>query len=118
MVDFRSEKMPSADGFGRARAAWDAYARAVNRAAQPVLRPVAESVSASIVADLMGFWLLWQLHGGYDGLLQMGMSRASIFRKVAMFRKLFGAHPDAFELPGVTVDVQAYLAGSKSEPQG
>jgi hypothetical protein len=106
--------MPSAEGRGRARAAWDAYARATKRHVQPVIEKTLvgdaiRSVSANSVSDLVGFWMLWHLYGGFEGLQGLGMSRSSIFRKTALFRKLFGAHPDEFEFPGVTIDVEAYL---------
>jgi hypothetical protein len=107
--------MPSAEGKGRARQAWDAYSRTTNKILRPVVDPLLgpsiKSFSANTVADLMGFWLLWQLHGGHAGLRDLGMSRASIYRKVAMFRKVTGIHPDEFELPGVELDVAAYLSG-------
>lgn len=112
MTDFRSDPMPSAEGRGRARAAWDAYARTTNRVLAPVLEPLAgpaiKSYSAGAVSDLIGFWVMWHLYGGFDGLRELGMSRASIFRKVSTFRKIFKVHPDEFELPGVSLDVAVY----------
>ena len=54
------------------------------------------------------------LHGGFEGLRELGMSRAAIYRKTAMFRKLFGAHPDEYVLPGVEIDVEAYLKASRA----
>ena len=114
-ADFRGDRMPTAEGHGnargRARQAWDAYARTVNRVADPVVRPLAQEHAASTVTDLVGFWLLWQLEGGFEGLLNLGLSRASIYRRVSAFRKSFGVHPDDYEFPGVTVDVAAYLRG-------
>ncbi len=41
----------------------------------------------------------------------MGMSRASIYRKVKLFRIAFGAHPDEFEMPGITLDLAAFREG-------
>lgn len=76
---------------------------------------MARKVSASTVTDLAGFWLVWHLHGGFEGLRELGMSRAAIYRKTAMFRKLFGAHPDEYVLPGVQVDVETYLKGSRKK---
>jgi len=110
--------MPSAEGRGRARAAWDAYVRATNVVLGPALKsaPVERalrSVSAGTVSDVVGFWLLWHLHGGFEGLRELGMSRASIFRKVATFRKLFGVHPDEYQLPGVSLDLDAYFGNGK-----
>ncbi|MCW2843472.1 MAG: hypothetical protein JWN22_1388 [Nocardioides sp.] len=115
--------MPSAEGRGLAKAAWGKYVSVTNRYLQPVIdaTPLGDgirSVSANSVSDLVGFWVLWHLYGGFEGLQGLGMSRSSIFRKVAMFRKIFGKHPDEFTLPGVTIDVKAYLAGGGSEDSG
>ncbi len=100
--------MPSVEGRGRARAAWDAYSRATDRMFRPAVETVLGSVirnySVNSVADLLGFWMLWQLNGGYQGLHDLGLSRSAIYRKTAAFRKAFGVHPDEFELPGVTLD--------------
>jgi hypothetical protein len=120
MADFRAQRMPSPEDNGNAagrwRQAWDAYSRTVNRAVGPVVQPLAVKVAGRVVEDLVGFWLLWQLEGGFDGLQRLGMSRSAICRRIASFRKHFGAHPDDFDFPGVTVDVQAYLAASR--PKG
>jgi hypothetical protein len=111
--------MPSAEGRGRARAAWEAYARATDRYVRPVVEKTVlgdaiRSVSANSVSDLVGFWVLWHLYGGFEGLQGLGMSRSSIFRKTAMFRKIFGAHPDEYQFPGIDISVEAYLsAGGK-----
>jgi hypothetical protein len=105
--------MESPEGRGIARRAWDSYARTVNRVAAPYTEPAARRVAAPIGVDLMGFWLTWQLDGGFEGLLRLGMSRASIYRRIKAFRKYTGQHPDEFEMPGVKLDVSAYLeAGS------
>ena len=117
MADFRAQRMPSPEGNGNAagrwRQAWDVYSRTVNRAVGPVVEPLAVKYAGRVVEDLVGFWLLWQLEGGFDGLQRLGMSRSAIYRRIASFRKHFGAHPDEFAFPGVSVDVQAYLAGSR-----
>ena len=109
--DFRSDPMPSAEGHGRARSrfqqAWDAYANAV----KPATEPAARWVAGRVTEDLVGFWLLWQLQGGFEGLQKLGMSRSAIYRRIKLFRRLFGAHPDDFDMPGVTIDVEAYLRG-------
>lgn len=111
--------MPSPEGRGLARAAWDAYVGATKKYLNPAIEktPLGDaisSISANQVSDLVGFWLLWHLYGGFEGLQRLGMSRSSIYRKVAMFRKLFGAHPDEYSFPGITVDVDAYLGGSSN----
>lgn len=112
MSDFRSAPMPSSEGRGRARAAWEAYTRVTSKYLEPALEatPVGDairSVSANTVSDLVGFWVLWHSYGGFEGLQGLGMSRSSIFRKVATFRRVFGAHPDEYNFPGITIDLEA-----------
>jgi hypothetical protein len=48
-----------------------------------------------MVADLIGFWALWHLEGGFEGVECFGYSQATIYRKVKRFRRVFGAHPEA-----------------------
>ena len=100
--------MDSSDGKGIARRAWETYAASLNRTAAPALRPLVEKVAAKGAADLLGFWLVWHLEGGDEGLRRNGMSRATIYRRISTFRRLTGKHPDEFELPGVTIDLAAY----------
>ena len=105
MTDFRSSRMQTNEGKGIARRAWEAYASAV----EPAVEPLAKRLAAPMAVDLMGFWLIWHLHGGFEGLRSLGMSRASIYRRVKMFRTAYGVHPDEFQLPGVKLDVETYL---------
>ena len=100
--------MPSPEGKGRARRAWDAYAKAVNKAALPVVEPFTRKAAVPVMMDLAGFWLLWQVEGGFEGLLRLGMSRASIYRRVSLFRKLMGVHPDEYQMPGVKLNLTKY----------
>lgn len=102
--------MPSAEGKGIARRAWDAYERQVRRAVVPGVRVLFGSYSVNKVAELVGFCVLWQLEGGFEGLEKLGMSRASIFRKISMCRRYLKMHPDEFNLPGLVVDFEAYRA--------
>ena len=111
--DYRADRMPSPEGKGIARTAWEAYANAVNKAARPMYR----SWSASIAADVLGFWLVWHLEGGFEGLRENGMSRSTIYRRIKIFRRLTGVHPDEFELPGVTFDLAAYQASKGDLPE-
>ena len=116
--DFRSDPMPSHEGRGIARRAWEAYARTVNRAAlpvfEPLLDPIARRLAPSVIGDLVGFWMMWHLYGGFEGLETMGMHRTTIYRKISRFRRIFGQHPDEFEFPGVKVNPTAYWsAGGK-----
>ncbi len=110
--DFRSERMPSPDGKGIARRAWDAYMSAGHRVAQtPPVKKGIEQWAAATVVDSFGFWLWWHLEGGYEGLRRAGMSRSAMYRRLRAFRKHYGVHPDEFEMPGVTIDVKAFQEG-------
>jgi hypothetical protein len=100
--------MESPEGRGIARRAWESYAGAVNKVATPALRPVVRMYAAGSIVDLVGFWAVWHLEGGFEGLRALGMSRASIYRRVKLFRLAFGAHPDEYEMPGMTLDLVAY----------
>ena len=103
--------MPSPEGKGIARRAWEAYAAQVERQAGPAIEPLARKVAVPVLLDLMGFWLAWHLEGGFEGLQRMGMSRASIYRRVSLFRRTMGMHPDEFRPPGISLDIEAYQAG-------
>jgi len=111
VTDFRSDRMESPEGKGIARRAWDGYAGAVGRVAAPVLKPAVHMYAAGSMVDLVGFWAMWHLEGGFEGLQRMGMSRASIYRRIKLFRLAVGAHPDEFEMPGITLDLVAYREG-------
>lgn len=117
--DFRSDKSESNEGKGVARRAWDMYARGADRFAGPSVRgllgPTIRRWSAAQAVDLVGFWVCWHLHGGFEGLEELGMSRATIFRKVKLFRTAYGVHPDEFQLPGVSLDMREYWAASKKQ---
>ena len=111
MVDFRSDRMESPEGRGIARKAWEAYAGAVGRVTAPAIRPLVTKYAAGSIVDLVGFWVVWHLEGGFEGLLGLGMSRASIYRRIKLFRVAFGAHPDEFEMPGIALDLVAHREG-------
>jgi len=104
--------MPSSEGQGRARQAWAAYQSATNKLLGPTVEkvtgPMVRTYAVGQVSDLIGFWAIWHLEGGFEGLQRLGMSRASIFRKVASFRRFFHVHPDEFDMPGVTLDIAKY----------
>jgi hypothetical protein len=114
--DFRSDRMETPEGKGQAKGrfqrAWDAYFKGANKIAGPVTSPLAKRVGAASAVDLLGFWLVWQAEGGFEGLRRLGMSRSAIYRRISLFRKFMGIHPDEYEMPGVTIDVTAYLAGT------
>lgn len=103
--------MESKEGEGRARRAWEAVPGTAKGAA-PLSLPVVGAMARGWTEEALGFWLLWHIEGGFEGLERFGMHRATIFRKIKRFRQAFGEHPDAFELPGVTLDVAAYWAAA------
>lgn len=124
MDDFRSDPSDSPEGKGRARRAWDAYVGAVDRYVNPVVLPAFEPAirryAVKATGDLLGFWMAWHLHGGFEGLVELGMHPSTVWRKVKRFRTVFKEHPDTFVLPGVTLDREAYWeaarqAGESSE---
>lgn len=100
--------MESPEGKGRARRAWDAYANAVNKAAGPVVEPFTRRAAVPVMMDLAGFWLLWHVEGGFEGLQRIGMSRSSIYRRISLFRRLLGVHPDEYVMPGVKLDITKF----------
>src|SRR5215212_1291833 len=100
--------MESPEGRGIARRAWDSYAKAIDPVVRPFARVMAERISPPVALDLAGFWLLWHVEGGFEGLQRMGMSRSSIYRRISVFRKIFGVHPDEYEMPGVKLNITKY----------
>lgn len=102
--------MESPEGRGRARDAWERYAKAVKGSRlQPYMTRVLKPYGANVANELMGFWLIWHTQGGFEGLRELGMSRATIYRKIKRFRQITGQHPDEFKLQGVTINVRDYL---------
>jgi hypothetical protein len=62
---------------------------------------------APLVVELYGFWLLWHLEGD-EQLRRGGLGQKSIDRRIELFQRAFGVHPDEFNMPGVALDVQKY----------
>ena len=87
-----------------AQHAWNTYVRVVGVAFAPVIKRVAETWTS----DLVGFYVAWHLHGGFDGLEASGMHSSTIWRKLKRFRVAFGEHPDTFKMPGVTIEPELY----------
>ena len=114
--DFRSDPSESPEGKGLARRAWDAYVKALeplSEATRPAVEPLARAYARNKVADLVGFWLLWHMYGGFEGLESTyGMHRSTIWRKVAKFRKVFGEHPDTYRFEGITIDSASFWANA------
>lgn len=121
MTDFRSDRMPSNEGRGRARAAWDGYVRWAHKnvgpVTNPMIRPFATWYATNKITDLVGFWVLWHAYGGHEGLIELGMAPTTIYRKTKGFRTVFGAHPDEYDFPGLErPDLKKWHAPRKQSP--
>ena len=88
--------MESPEGRGVALRAWHSYVAAVSKVTTPALKPLVRMYAAGSITDLVGFWAVWHLEGGFEGLRGLGMSRASIYRRVSLFRRTMGVHPDEY----------------------
>ena len=118
--DYRSARMPTADGHGRARAAMLEFFESFFHFEVPwteldnweeldrSLVPFARKIAKGFSADLVGFWVLWHAEGGFEGLQRFGMSDSTIWRRVKAFRDAFGEHPDDFVFPGLSIDLGRY----------
>lgn len=97
------------EGRGVAEVDWKAAVEKLALKAAIPMEPLLRRVALGTVQDLIGFWALWHLEGGSAGLERLGMPRATIYRKVKLFRESFGVHPDMFDFPGLTADPEGYL---------
>jgi hypothetical protein len=117
--DFRSDPMDTPEGQGIAKKAWNAYVKAVDRRVPPFVKTKIEAaglpLGTQIVEDMIGFWVMWHLYGGFEGLEEFGMHKSTIWRKVARFRKMTGSHPDTYQMPGIEIDAKAYWAGAQTK---
>jgi hypothetical protein len=119
-TDFRTDPMESPEGRGIARTkAWQQYRAFVDRNVTPVIapfvKPAVAPVARQMVEDMIGFWVMWHLYGGFEGLEGFGMHKSTIWRKVSRFRQMTGEHPDEFKMPGVEIDAAKYWAASGTE---
>ena len=106
--DLRKQRSESSEGTGRARRAWEAYARAVNRARPAAVDRAVQRLAKSWTEELLGFWLCWHLYGGFEGLERAGWERRTIYRRLKKFRLVFKKHPDEYGVVGVDVDPKAF----------
>ena len=101
--DYRSDRMPSAEGRGNAKDAVDRLLGTHPDWAERI--PFARQLGVKSSIASLGFWLVWQGAGGFEGLRRLGMPETTIWRYVKNFREGFGVHPDEFTMPGVDLDV-------------
>jgi hypothetical protein len=97
------------EGRGVAEVDWRAAVEKLALKAAIPAEPLLRRLALGTVQDLIGFWALWKLEGGMPGLERLGMPRATIYRKVKLFRESFNAHPDVFDFPGLTPNPERYL---------
>ena len=114
--DFRSARMDTPEGEGRARAAFKDVSVSYNKAIKRVFGSSIASVASAQIEGMLGFWMMWHIYGGFEGLQELGIHQSTIWRKVAKFRKTFGKHPDIYSFPGITVDPAAYWAAFADSP--
>lgn len=61
----------------------------------PGVAPVAQGIARNTVQRLLGFWVLWHLYGGLEGMIASGVgSSSSVYRQVGEFRSVFGVDVD------------------------
>ncbi|MGE0881259.1 MAG: hypothetical protein AB7L13_12420 [Acidimicrobiia bacterium] len=72
---------------------------------------------AALLSELIGFWVMWHVSGGFDRLEQAGWHRATIYRKVARFKDFFGVHPDDYEFGWLHVDAEQVWRDMALGPQ-
>jgi hypothetical protein len=113
--DFRFDPMESREGKGIAARAWQRYADTVNRLAAPAVEPLSRRFASRYAVDLLGFWLAWHLHGGFEGMVELGMHPTTVFRRARRFRQVYGMHPDEYRFPGIKLDQAAYWAAVAKE---
>lgn len=124
--DFRADKSDTAEGAGNAAGRWslfhdrldeDVLAEAFPMSALDTdVHPdfVRDDIAADAMeqSELIGFWVAWHLAGGFTALEEGGWHRATIFRKVRRFRTRYGAHPDEYSFPWITLDLEGAWAAA------
>jgi hypothetical protein len=108
--DFRAEKSDSVEGVGKAADRWFAYIDTLDEDVLAEAFPMSavdveeypdfkrDDIAADAMeqSELIGFWVVWHLAGGFAALEEGGWHRATIFRKIRRFRARYGAHPDEY----------------------
>jgi hypothetical protein len=123
--DYRSDKMGSIEGVSNARGRWfDWLSELSDDEAAFLMRMPnitvftnldrtradkdedAEPVDVKERSELLGFWIMWHLAGGFKRLEQWGWHRSTIHRKIRRFRDAYGGiHPDEYKFNWIDLDL-------------
>jgi hypothetical protein len=61
------------------------------------LEPLAKEISGRVVQRMVGFWVMWHLAGGLDGLIKTGwLSRTAVYRSRVEFTEIMKVDVEAF----------------------
>lgn len=108
-IDFRTRRSSSPEGSGNAyRSVEDLHAER-RRFHEPDIDVATAIASSGLDHELIGFWVMWHLTGGFDALVRFGMHPATVWRKVRRFRTVTGQHPDDCEFDGIALDAAGFL---------
>lgn len=86
-----------------AQGLWDTYMGVV----QGVAGPAVGQIAASTVTRLVGFWLMWHLMGGYEGMRALGWGKTATWKNRIQFREVFGVEVEDF-MPEQAAEVLAW----------
>jgi len=127
--DYRSDKMDSIEGIGRARGRWFEWLSELNDSEAEFLMKMPnimvftnydaervqkdEPVDVKERSELIGFWVMWHLAGGFRRLEQWGWHRSTIHRKIRRFRDAYGGiHPDEYRFKWIDLNLPQTWAES------
>ena len=61
------------------------------------LEPLAKEISGRVVQRMVGFWVMWHLAGGFDGLIATGwLSRTAVYRSRGEFHRIMKVEVENF----------------------
>lgn len=94
--------------------AWDAVAQLAGMI--PGVEVVADGVARGTVQRLLGFWVLWHLYGGLEGIVSSRVgTRPSAYRQRTEFQHVFGLDVSEFAPEAASALVaQVAAAGPRS----
>lgn len=84
----------------------------------PGVSAISRGVARSSVQRLLGFWVMWHLYGGLQGILSHGvMAQSTAYRQVTEFRAVFGQEVEDWS-PALAAAIRSAAAGGGSSEQG